>query len=53
MRSISTINAAIMENMECLQECSIIKVCVAFIDIKVSVSLDHGVSLHFISLLTR
>ena len=42
MKSISTINLAIKENMEC----SIVQV----IDLKVGVSLDHSVSLHFISL---
>jgi len=39
MKSISTINPAITENMEC----SIIKVYASFIDLKVCVSLDHDV----------
>ena len=47
MKSISTINPAITENTEC----SIIKVCTSFIDLKVGVSFNHGVSLRFVSLL--
>ena len=47
MKSISTINPAIMENTECL----IVKVHAPFIDLKVGVSLDHGVPLHFVSFL--
>jgi len=44
MKSSSTINAAIMENTECL----IVKVRTSFIDLKVRVLLNHGVSLRFI-----
>ena len=44
MKSISTINPAIMENSECL----VIRDCTS---LKVGVSLDHVVSLCFISLL--
>ena len=47
MKSISTINLAIMENTEC----SITEACDSSIDLKVGVLLDHGVSLHFVSLL--
>ena len=47
MKSISTINPAIIENMEW----SIVEVCASFINLKVGTSLDHGVSLCFISLL--
>ena len=47
MKSISTINSAITENTEC----SIVKMCASFIDLKVGVSLDHDVSLCFILLL--
>ena len=47
MKSISTINPVIAENTECL----IVKACTTFIDLKVGVSLDHSVSLRFISLL--
>ena len=47
MKSISTINPAITENTECL----IVKVCTSFINLKLGVSLDHGVSLCFVSLL--
>ena len=47
MKSISTINPAITENTECL----IVKAGTSFIDLKVGVSLDHGVSLRSISLL--
>ena len=47
MKSIPTINPAITENTECL----IVKVCALFIDLKVSVLLDHGVSLCFVLLL--
>jgi len=45
-KSISTINAAIMENTEC----SIVKVLVSFINLKVGVSLAHVVSLCFVLL---
>ena len=45
MKSISVSNLAITENTECL----IIKACVPVIDLKVEVSLGHGVSLHFVS----
>ena len=41
MKSISTINAAITENMKCL----IVKVHAPVIDLKVGVSPDHSVSL--------
>ena len=44
MKSISAINPAITEN-------TIIKACTSFIDLKVGVSLYHGVSLCFVSLL--
>ena len=37
MKSVSTINLAIMENVEC----SIVKAFASFIDLKVGVSLDH------------
>ena len=47
MKSISTINPAITENMEC----AIVKVCTSLINLQLGVSLNHGVSLHFISLL--
>jgi len=47
MKSISTINPAIMENTERL----IVKTCASFFDLKVVVLLDHNVPLHFISLL--
>ena len=47
MKSISTINQAIMENTKCL----IVEVHASFINLKVGVSLDHDVSLRFISLL--
>jgi len=43
MKSISKINPPITENTEYL----IIKVHAPFIDLKVDVSLDHGVSLRF------
>ena len=43
MKSISTINPAIMEDMQCL----IIEECAPFIDLKVGVSLNHDVSLRF------
>jgi len=46
MKSISTINPAITEYRECL----IIKEYAGLIDLKVGVSLDHDVSLHFVSL---
>ena len=46
-KSISTINLAINENMGC----SIVKVHTSLIDLKVGVSLDHGVLLRFILLL--
>ena len=41
MKSISTINPAITENTEYL----IVTVCATFIDLKVGVLLNHGVSL--------
>jgi len=44
MKSISAINPAITEN-------TIIKACTSFIDLKVGVSLYHGASLRFVSLL--
>ena len=44
MKSNSTINLAITENTEC----SVVKACASFIDLKVGVSL---VSLRFVSLL--
>ena len=47
MKSVSTINPANMENIEQ----SIVKACASFIDLKVGVSLDHDVSLYFVSLL--
>jgi len=47
MESISTINAAIMENTQC----SIIKTHTPSINLKVGVSLDHGIPLRFVSLL--
>ena len=47
MKSISTINPALMENAECL----IVKAHALFIDLKVGVLLDHEVSICFISLL--
>jgi len=47
MKNISTINPAITEN----KECSIIKACASFIDLKVGVSLDCGVSIRFVSLI--
>jgi len=45
MKSISKINPAIMENMECL-----IAKARPVIDLKVDVSLNHSVSLCFVSL---
>ena len=47
MKSISTINATIMENTECL----IVKARASFFSLKVGVSLDHSVSLRFVLLL--
>jgi len=47
MKSISTINSAITENMEC----SIANVRALFINLKVGELLDHDVSLRFVSLL--
>ena len=47
MKIISTINPAIMENMEC----SIVKALTSFTNLKVGMSLKHGALLHFISLL--
>jgi len=47
MKSISTINLAIMENTEC----SMVKMRTSIINLKVGVSLAHGVSLCFVSLL--
>ena len=41
MKSITTINPAIMENTEC----SIVEACTSFINLKVGVLFDHGVSL--------
>ena len=46
MKSISTINPAITENTECL----IIEACTLVINLKVGVSLYHGVSLPFVLL---
>jgi len=48
MKSISTINAAITENTECL----IIKTRAPANNLKVCVLLDHGALLCFVSLLT-
>ena len=48
MKSIPTINPAITENMEC----SIVRAHSLLMDLKVGVLLDHGVSLHFVSLPT-
>ena len=45
MKSTSTINPAITENTEFL----INKACTSFIDLELGVSLDHGVSLQFVS----
>ena len=47
MKSISSFNPAIAENTECL----IVKGHASFINLKVGVSFDHGVSLRFILLL--
>ena len=47
MKSISIINPAVMENTECLTA----KVHTSFIDLKVGVLLNHGVSLRFVLLL--
>jgi len=47
MKSVSTINPAMTENMER----SIVKAHTSFIDLKVGVLLDHDVSLRFVSLL--
>ena len=47
MKSIATINPAIMENTECL----IVRVRTSFTNLKVGVLLDHGVLLRFILLL--
>ena len=47
MQNISTINPAIMKNMECM----IVTVCTPIIDIRVGVSPKHTVLLHFVSLL--
>ena len=44
MKSISTINPAIVENTEYL----IVEACASFTNLKVNVSLDHGVLLHFV-----
>ena len=49
MKSICTINPAIMENTECL----IVKAHASFINLKVGVSFDHDVSLCFILLLLQ
>ena len=43
MKSISTINPAIMENVKR----SIVEMCTQYINLKVGVSLDHGISLYF------
>ena len=48
MKSISVFNPAITENTEC----SIVEVHASFINLKVGVSLDSGVLLHFVLLLT-
>ena len=45
IKSISTINQAIMENMEWL----IVEALNPFINLKMGLSLGHGVSLRFIS----
>ena len=45
MKSISTINPAIMENTKCL----IVKTCIQLSIKIVGVSLDRSVPLHFIS----
>ena len=47
MKSTSTINPAITDSTEW----SIVKACASLIDLKVGVSLNHGVTLCFISLL--
>jgi len=47
MKNISTINPAMTENTECY----IVKVCTSFINFKVGVLLDRGVSLRLVSLL--
>ena len=47
MKSISIINLAITENTDC----SVVKLRASFINLKVSMSLNHGVLLHFILLL--
>ena len=47
MKSISTINPAIMENTEY----SIVAVHASFVDLKVGALLDHDVSPPFVSLL--
>ena len=39
LKSISTINPAIMKNTEC----SIVEACASFINLKVGVSLNHAV----------
>jgi len=46
MKSISTINPVITENTECL----IVEACILVIDLKVGVSLYHGLQLRFVSL---
>ena len=48
MKSISTIDPTIMENTDC----STVKAFAPAIDVKVGVSLQHGVSLSFVSLPT-
>ena len=47
MKSTSTINPAITDSTEW----SIVEACASFINLKVGVSLNHGVALCFISLL--
>jgi len=47
MKNIPTINPAVTKNMEFL----IVKACASFINLKVGVSLNHGVPLYFVSLL--
>jgi len=46
MKSISTINPAILENTKCL----IVMVHVPVINLEVGVSLDYGISLRLVSL---
>ena len=44
MKSISTINPVVTENMDC----SIVKVRASFTNLKAGVLLNHGVLLHFV-----